>query len=69
MRNHFGMNRAAQAGALAALEDGGWLEHVKAQIATSRARIAEIARDNGLVPLPSAANFVAIDCGRDGWHT
>ena len=66
VRNHFGMNRAAQAGALAALEDGGWLEHVKAQIATSRARIAEIARDNGLVPLPSAANFVAIDCGRDG---
>jgi histidinol-phosphate aminotransferase len=66
VRNHFGMNRAAQAGALAALEDADWLEYVKTQIATSRDRIAKIARENGLTPLPSAANFVAIDCGRDG---
>ena len=28
--------------------------------------IARIARDNGLTPLPSATNFVAVDCGRDG---
>ncbi len=66
VRNHFGMNRAAQAGALAALGDADWLEYVKTQIATSRDRIAKIARENGLTPLPSAANFVAIDCGRDG---
>jgi histidinol-phosphate aminotransferase len=66
VRNHFGMNRAGQAGALAALKDTDWLAHVKTQIATARDRIAEIARDNGLTPLPSAANFVAIDCGRDG---
>jgi histidinol-phosphate aminotransferase len=66
VRNHFGMNRAAQAGALAALEDADWLQYVQTQIATSRDRIAKIARENGLTPLPSAANFVAIDCGRDG---
>ncbi|MBW4962208.1 pyridoxal phosphate-dependent aminotransferase [Sulfitobacter sp. CW3] len=66
VRNHFGMNRAAQAGALAALKDTDWLAHVKTQIATARDRIAAIARDNGLTALPSAANFVAIDCGRDG---
>ncbi len=66
VRNHFGMNRAAQAGALAALGDTGWLAHVLGEIATARVRIAGIARANGLVPLPSAANFVAIDCGRDG---
>ncbi|NOR31047.1 MAG: pyridoxal phosphate-dependent aminotransferase [Sulfitobacter sp.] len=66
VRNHFGMNRAAQAGALAALNDTDWLAHVKTQIATARDRIAAIARDNGLMALPSAANFVAIDCGRDG---
>ncbi len=66
VRNHFGMNRAAQAGALAALKDTDWLAHVKTQIATARDRISEIARDNGLTALPSAANFVAIDCGRDG---
>ena len=66
VRNHFGMNRAAQAGALAALHDHGWLIHIQNQIATARDRIAAIAHDNGLLPLPSAANFVAIDCGRDG---
>ncbi len=66
VRNHFGMNRAAQAGALAALMDQDWLAHIKSEIATARDRIAEIARENGLTPLPSATNFVAIDCGQDG---
>lgn len=66
VRNHFGMNRAAQAGALAALQDGEWLSQVQAMIGAARDRIGQIARDNGLEPLPSAANFVAIDCGRDG---
>ncbi|UWQ25893.1 pyridoxal phosphate-dependent aminotransferase [Leisingera aquaemixtae] len=66
VRNHFGMNRAAQAGALAALQDQAWLAQVTAQIADARGRIAEIAAQNGLSALPSAANFVAIDCGRDG---
>ncbi|MFU1607051.1 pyridoxal phosphate-dependent aminotransferase [Sulfitobacter pontiacus] len=66
VRNHFGMNRAAQAGALAALQDSDWLAHVQARIAEARDRIAQIAADNGLIALPSAANFVAIDCGADG---
>ena len=34
----------------------------------SRARLAEIAEENGLIPLPSATNFVTMDCGRDGAH-
>ncbi|MFK7940576.1 MAG: pyridoxal phosphate-dependent aminotransferase [Roseovarius sp.] len=66
IRNHFGMNRAAQIGALAAFEDTAWLEHVRAQVAQSRDEIARIARENGLSPLPSATNFVAVECGRDG---
>ncbi|MDW4497059.1 pyridoxal phosphate-dependent aminotransferase [Sulfitobacter sp. D35] len=66
VRNHFGMNRAAQAGALAALADQDWLRDVQARIAKARDRIAEIARANRLTALPSATNFVAIDCGRDG---
>tara|TARA_R110002110_G_scaffold107403_5_gene268808 strand:- start:2693 stop:3796 length:1104 start_codon:yes stop_codon:yes gene_type:complete len=65
IRNHFGMNRSAQAGALAALLDKAWLEKSLQEITTSRQRIAEIALKNGLTPLPSAANFVAIDCGSD----
>lgn len=66
VRNHFGVGRIAQAGALAALADQPWLAHVRAEVATARARIAAIAEANGLAPLPSATNFVAVDCGRDG---
>ena len=66
VRNHFGMNRAAQAGALAALTDQKWLAHLQVEITTARNRISQIAADHGLTALPSATNFVAIDCGRDG---
>jgi len=66
VRNHFGMNRAAQAGALEALADQPYLAHVLHRITDARERIARIARDNGLTPLPSATNFVTIDCGKDG---
>jgi histidinol-phosphate aminotransferase len=66
VRNHFGMGRIAQAGALAALADQDWLTHVTTEIAHARHRIAKIAADNGLTSLPSATNFVAIDCGADG---
>ncbi|MCK0149181.1 pyridoxal phosphate-dependent aminotransferase [Marivita sp. S6314] len=66
VRNHFGMSRISQAGALAALMDDAWLESVVAQVVDARARIANIATAQGLHPLPSATNFVTIDCGRDG---
>ncbi len=36
------------------------------RVARARDRIAAIARANALAPLPSATNFVTIDCGRDG---
>lgn len=66
VRNHFGVNRIAQEGALAALKDQQWLDEVKARVRAANDAIADIARDNGLVPLPSATNFVTIDCGGDG---
>jgi histidinol-phosphate aminotransferase len=66
VRNHFGMNRAALAGALAALHDRDWQDRTLAQIARARDRLAAIAAVNGLAALPSATNFVTIDCGRDG---
>lgn len=66
IRNHFGMSRISQAGALAALADRTWAAYMRRLVAASRMRIAEIATENGLVPLPSATNFVAIDCGADG---
>ncbi|WP_407648243.1 pyridoxal phosphate-dependent aminotransferase [Harenicola maris] len=66
VRNHFGMNRAAQAGALAALGDQAYLADVLSRIAAAREEIARIAAENGLSALPSATNFVTVDCGRDG---
>jgi histidinol-phosphate aminotransferase len=66
IRNHFGVGRIAQAGALAALGDADHIAFVKTQVAEGRARISAIARDNGLVALPSATNFVTVDCGGDG---
>ncbi|WGH77790.1 pyridoxal phosphate-dependent aminotransferase [Jannaschia ovalis] len=66
VRNHFGLGRVAQAGALGALSDPDWLLEVQARVAQSRDRLAAIATANGLTPLPSATNFVTMDCGRDG---
>lgn len=66
IRNHFGMSRISQVGALAALADQPYLAEIKAKVSRARDRIAEIARANSLVPLPSATNFVTIDCGADG---
>jgi histidinol-phosphate aminotransferase len=66
IRNHFGVNAIALAGALASLEDAAHLTSVIAKVGAARERIAAIARASGLEPLASATNFVAIDCGRDG---
>lgn len=63
VRNHFGMSKISQIGALAALADTGHLSEVKAAVSVARGRISEIAAANGLAALPSAANFVAVDCG------
>lgn len=68
VRDHFGISRVAQAGALAALEDQVWLADVQRRTVAARQRLAAIALANGLRPLPSATNFVTIDCGRDGDH-
>ena len=66
VRNHYGINRVGQLGALAALLDQEYLKHAVGEIAAARERIAAIAVENGLSPLASAANFVAIHCGEDG---
>lgn len=66
VRNHYGINRVGQLGAHAALLDQDYLKSTVSQIAAARGRIAAIAKENGLKALPSAASFVAIDCGGDG---
>ena len=66
VRNHFGVGRVAQAGALAALQDQAWLAQVRAEVAAARARIGAIVAEAGLGALASATNFVTVDCGGDG---
>ncbi|PWK75692.1 pyridoxal phosphate-dependent aminotransferase [Aminobacter sp. AP02] len=65
VRNHYGVSRMAQIAGEEALADQAYLADVVAKVAAGRERIATIARDNGLKPLPSATNFVTIDCGGD----
>lgn len=66
IRNHYGTSRMAQIAGLEALADQAYLKQVVANVEAGRRRIAGIAEENGLAPLPSATNFVAIDCGADG---
>lgn len=66
VRNHYGINRVGQIGALAALEDQPYLSAVVDKISRARVMIGTIASECGLTALPSGANFVTIDCGRDG---
>jgi histidinol-phosphate aminotransferase len=63
IRLHFGVNLVAQAGALAALEDQEYLQSVVEAVAAGRDDYAALARGLGLVPLPSATNFVTMDVG------
>jgi histidinol-phosphate aminotransferase len=66
VRNHFGMSRISQAGALAAVQDQAWLAHVVAQVAAAREELGRIAARHGMTALPSGTNFVTMDAGRDG---
>jgi histidinol-phosphate aminotransferase len=66
IRNHYGVSRMAQIAGEAALADQAYLASVVERVAAGRRRIAMAAKDNGIIPLPSATNFVTIDCGRDG---
>jgi histidinol-phosphate aminotransferase len=63
VRLHFGVNRIAQAGALASLQDQDYLRGVVREIARGREDYAELARELGFTPLRSSTNFVAMDTG------
>ena len=65
IRDHFGISIVGQAAGIAALADQQHLQSVVAQTAAARERIGRIAAGVGFAALPSATNFVAIDCGRD----
>jgi len=66
VRNHFGVTRASQVAALAALGDDAWLHHAVERVAAARERLYALANASGLAAVASATNFVAVDCGGDG---
>ncbi len=63
IRHHFGVNRIAQAGALASLDDPAHVQFVVSSVAQGREHYNELARSLGVRTLPSAANFVAMNMG------
>jgi histidinol-phosphate aminotransferase len=63
IRHHFGVNRIAQEGALAAIGDGDFIAGVVAEVAQGRRDYGEAADRLGFTALRSATNFVAIDIG------
>ena len=63
IRNHFGINRIALAGALASMRDVDFIESVQRAVAEGREDYYRLARKIGLDALRSATNFVAIDVG------
>ena len=65
VRDHFGVTMLSQIAARAALADQPYLTLSLDRIGQARERIAATGRDNGLAPLASGTNFVALDTGRD----
>ena len=63
VRNHFGVNRIAQAGALASLADTAFVKKVVQSVKEGRGAYESLACELGLGAVPSATNFVCIDLG------
>ncbi|MCB1969261.1 MAG: aminotransferase class I/II-fold pyridoxal phosphate-dependent enzyme [Geminicoccaceae bacterium] len=63
IRNHFGVNRLAQAAAIASLDDSDFLASVCREVAKGRSEYARLASELGMEAHPSMTNFVTIDTG------
>lgn len=63
IRIQYNVNRTAQFGALAALDDEAFVAGVVAEVARGRAEYAALGQQVGLPTLPSLANFVNFDLG------
>ena len=63
LRLHFGVNRTAQIGALAALDDDAFLRGVIAEVARGREEYRALAAAHSLPAPPSYTNFACIGIG------
>lgn len=66
IRNQFGVNRTAQAGALASLQDADFVASVIRAVAAGREDYYRLADELSLACIESATNFVAFDMGGGG---
>jgi histidinol-phosphate aminotransferase len=66
IRQHFGVNRTGQIGALAALGDEAFARAVSAEVASGRAEYAALGERLGVRTLPSWTNFVCFEIGSRG---
>ena len=65
--NSYPLDRFAQAGALASMEDRGYFESICAKVVATRTRLVAEMEDLGFEVLPSTANFIfARHPARDG---
>lgn len=63
IRQHFGVNRTAQIGALAALGDPAFVAQVVAEVGRGRLEYAALGKRLGCRTLPSTTNFVCFEIG------
>jgi histidinol-phosphate aminotransferase len=63
VRGPFNVSMVAQAAAVAALQEPGWVEAGRAHNAEYRPRLAAGIAATGLKVWPSEGNFVLVDCG------
>ncbi|MCF3641178.1 histidinol-phosphate transaminase [Rhizobium sp. TRM95111] len=56
--NSYPLDRIAQAGATAAVEDRAWFDETRRRVIESRGRVVGALRQHGFDVLPSSANFV-----------
>ena len=63
IRNHFAINRVAQKGALASLQDTGFLQHIRQSVNEARLKVTAFAKEQGFTAIASNTNFVAVDMG------
>lgn len=65
--NSYPLDRVAQAGAAAAIEDAAWFDETRQKIMETREHLTQALRSRGFEVLPSQANFVfARHPGHDG---
>ncbi len=66
VRQPFNTNLLAQAAALAALDDRGFLKKTRAVVLEGKEYLYAALKKSGIPFVPSVANFLLIDTGKDG---